>query len=243
MRILFGRIGNKTAIADHIIKLFPEHKTHVELFVGSGAIYFHKDPSVIEVINDIDKELISGYRLVKQVSGDPTKFTDLDTFDKQHSFYHRTPKTKEDQLTHKILQACNTFGGTGKGDVREDKPSNPFNKMKNIQEYKDRMKNTTVLSQDYKTVIKQYDSKDTLFYLDPPYENSDKLYKNSDMNYEDLSKLLGSIKGKFVLSMNDSKHVRQTFNQFKMKQISVHTQGNKGIGSGGNRKELIIMNF
>ena len=130
MRILFGRIGNKTAIADHIIKSFPEHKTYVEAFVGSGAIHFHKDPSGIEVINDLDKELISGYRLVKQVSGNPNKFTDLGTFEKQHSFYHRTPKTKEEQLTHKILQACNTFGGTGKGDVREDKPSNPFNKMK-----------------------------------------------------------------------------------------------------------------
>jgi DNA adenine methylase len=139
------------------------------------------------------------------------------------------------------LRTCNTFGSTGKGKLYKD--SNPYNKTKNIQEYKDRMKNTTMLSQDYKKVIKNHDSTKTLFYLDPPYEKSDDLYKNSDMNYEELSELLSSIKGKFVLSINDSIHMRKTFNQFKIKQISVHTQGNKGIGSGGDRIELIIKNF
>ena len=45
MRNLFCRVGSKTPIADHIVKIFPEHDTYVEPFVGSGAIYFHKEPS------------------------------------------------------------------------------------------------------------------------------------------------------------------------------------------------------
>ena len=44
MRSLFCRVGNKTSMAPHIINLFPEHETYVEPFVGSGAIYFHKEP-------------------------------------------------------------------------------------------------------------------------------------------------------------------------------------------------------
>ena len=243
MRILFGRVGNKTPIAEHIVKLLPDHKVYVEPFVGSGAVYFHKEPSSKEVINDLDKELISGYKLVKQVSSDVSKYHDLDTYEKQHAFYHRTPTSKEDKLTIRILQTCNTFGGTGKGDVREDKPSNPYNKLKNIQEYKDRMKNTTVLSQDYKAVVKKYDSSETVFYLDPPYENSDKLYKHDSMNYEQMADLLRSIKGKFILSINDSSNIKTIFKGFKMKKKTVTTQGNKGIGSGGNRSELLIMNF
>ena len=77
MRILFGRVGNKTPIAEHIVKLLPDHKVYVEPFVGSGAVYFHKEPSSKEVINDLDKELISGYKLVKQVSSDVSKYNDL----------------------------------------------------------------------------------------------------------------------------------------------------------------------
>ena len=243
MRNLFCRVGNKTPIADHIIRLFPEHDLYVEPFVGSGAIYFHKEPSRKEVINDLDKELMTGYRLVKQVSSDPTKYEDLNTFEKIHKFYHSAPHTKEDKLTHLVLKTCNTFGGTGKGDVQESKPSNPYNKLKNIQEYKDRMKNTTILSQDYKTVIKHYDNAKTLFYLDPPYENSDQLYSNSEMDYNELSNILKRIRGKFILSLNDSSRIRQVFKGFKLKQIQVKTQGNKGIGNGNARKELIITNF
>ena len=141
------------------------------------------------------------------------------------------------------MQTCNTFGGTGKGDVREDTPSNLYNKLKDIQEYKDRMKNTTILSQDYKAVVKKYDSSETVFYLDPPYENSDKLYKHDSMNYEQMANLLRSIKGKFILSINDSSNIRTIFKCFKMKTTTVITQGNKGIGSGGNRSELLIMNY
>ena len=242
MRKLFGRVGSKAPIAEHIIKLFPQHDLYIEAFVGGGAIYFSKNPSKKEVINDLDKELMSGYRLIKQVSSDITKYEDLDTFDKQHAFFHRKPKTKEDKLTLSLLKANNTFGGTGKGDVRADKPSNPYNKLKNIQEYKDRVKNTTILSQDYKAVIRKYDNSNTFFYLDPPYEKSDNLYKHDGMNYEEMATLLKGLKGKFILSINDSPNIRKIFKGFKMKQIIVEGSGNKGVGKH-DRKELIIMNY
>lgn len=241
MKSLFCRIGTKAPIANNIIKLFPEHDMYVEPFVGSGAIYFHKEPSNKEVINDIDKELISSYRLVKQVSSDLNKYQDLDTMNKITEFYNKTPKTKEDKLTHEILRTCNTFSSKGTGKLYND--SNPYGKTKNIQKYKDRMKNTTILSQDYKAVIKKYDGTNTLFYLDLPYEKSDKLYKHSEVNYAELNELLSGIKGKFILSINDSANVRQIFNKFKMKRIIVKTQGKIGIGATGTRRELIIQNF
>ena len=184
---------------------------------------------------------MSGYRLIKQVSSDPSKFKSMDDVGELQRFYDRTPQTKEDKLTHLVIKTCNTFGSTGRGDIY--KPSNPYNKLKNIQEYKDRMKNTTILSQDYKAVLKTYDSSNTLFYLDPPYEKSDELYKNTGMDYEAMNSLLGSIKGKFILSINDSSNIRSIFKGFKMKRITVKTQGNKGIGTGADRTELLIMNY
>jgi len=240
MRNLFCRVGSKTAIADTIIKLIPSHKIYVEPFVGSGAIYFHKVPSEKEVINDKDSELIEGYKLVKQVSADVSKYKNLDTLDKIKRFYNSTHTSKEDKLLYKILKFCNTFGSTGKGDMYKE--SDPMNKIKNITKYKERLKNTIIFSQDYKTIIKKYDSADTLFYLDPPYENSKDLYKNSEMDYNEMAKILSNIKGKFILSLNDSSNIINIFNKFKIKRITVKATGNNGIGENA-RRELLIMNF
>ena len=50
----------------------------------------------------------------------------------------------------------------------------------------------------------KYDSPNTLFYLDPPYENSEKQYIHDSVNIQDLFKILSNIKGYFILSYNDS---------------------------------------
>lgn len=240
MKNIFCRVGSKNNIKEHIIKLFPDHITYVEPFIGSGAIYFHKKPSEKEVINDKDQKLMKGYRSIKHASSNPEDFKEFDTMQQMREFYNKTPQTAEDILTHEILRTCNTFGSKGKGRIYNN--SNPYSKTKNIKEYKKRMNNTIILSQDYKTVIRKYDNKHTLFYIDPPYENSDKLYENGDMDYIELRNILSNMKGKFILSMNDSPNIRNIFNIFKMKQIKIKTHGNEGIGTN-NRNELLIMNF
>ena len=90
MRTLFCRNGNKTPIADKIINLFPTHTTYVEPLVGSGAVYFHKEPSKVEVLNDIDKDLMKGYRLVKTVSSDPSRYKHMDDLKEIQAFYDKT---------------------------------------------------------------------------------------------------------------------------------------------------------
>ncbi len=59
------RMGGKSRLRKTIISLIPEHICYVELFFGAGWVYFGKDPSEVEVINDIDKELINLFRMIK----------------------------------------------------------------------------------------------------------------------------------------------------------------------------------
>lgn len=58
-------MGGKRRLAGDIIPLIPEHTCYVEPFAGGAAIFFMKEPSKAEVLNDINGELINLYRVLK----------------------------------------------------------------------------------------------------------------------------------------------------------------------------------
>ncbi len=57
--------GGKRRLADRILPLFPPHQCYVEPFAGGAALFFMKEPSHVEVLNDLDGELVNLYRVVK----------------------------------------------------------------------------------------------------------------------------------------------------------------------------------
>jgi DNA adenine methylase len=68
--------------------MLPEHTCYVELFFGAGWVYFGKEPSKVEVINDIDKELINLFWMMKYHSPEIERmleyeFSGRDIFEKQ----------------------------------------------------------------------------------------------------------------------------------------------------------------
>src|ERR1700679_3642080 len=59
-------IGGKRAIANEIIAIFPEHTTYVEAFAGGAQVLFRKEPSKVEVLNDLDGEIVNFFRVCQQ---------------------------------------------------------------------------------------------------------------------------------------------------------------------------------
>lgn len=96
----------------------------------------------------------------------------------------------------------------------------------------------------YADLIQRYDSPATFFYLDPPYWDCENYYGAGIFNKGDFSRLaqlLENIKGKFVLSLNDTQGVRETFSSFTIEAISTkYTCSNgKNISAG----EVLIQNY
>ena len=61
-------IGGKRKLAPFLLPLFPNHTNHtcyVEPFCGAAALFFMKEPSEVEVLNDINSDLVNLYRVVK----------------------------------------------------------------------------------------------------------------------------------------------------------------------------------
>jgi len=222
--------------------MFPEHTTYVEPFIGGGAVYWAKEPSQHEVINDLDKDLVDDYKLLATVKSRDFPKT-LNTVPKIRRFVKNPPHSQAADLTYAILYRCNGFRGVLGGKMYKD--SNPFSKLKHIDEYQQRMANTTILNEDYRKVLKKYDGTDSFFYLDPPYEKSGDLYEKSAMDFEAMREALDKVKGKWLMSINDSKYIRDVFKGYKIKGITVKAKGHgseKGIGSH-DRKELLISNY
>ena len=61
----FPYIGSKGKLAKTIINKMLEHLCYVEVFGGAGNVLLQKEPSKVEVLNDINKELITLYRVVQ----------------------------------------------------------------------------------------------------------------------------------------------------------------------------------
>ena len=58
-------MGGKRRLADRFIPLFPPHECNVEVFAGGGALYFLcPQPAPVEVLNDINGDLVTLYRVV-----------------------------------------------------------------------------------------------------------------------------------------------------------------------------------
>ena len=58
-------LGGKSRLRKKIIQCLPEHVCYVEVFGGAGWVIFGKEPSKVEVYNDIDGELVNFFRVVK----------------------------------------------------------------------------------------------------------------------------------------------------------------------------------
>ena len=249
----FCRQGNKYYHRKDIIPIIPPHKRSVELFAGSGAIFYNKEKAEENILNDLDKEVVKRFNIIKKASLDlDTYRQDLNTIPKVKAYWDSKPKnTNSDKILRQIIKTC--FGFSSKPVVESKniyKPSNPFQKIrKSLAKWKEALKDTKIENKDYGAIIKKYDSPDTFFFLDPPYENTDEQFEYAedlDFNFERLANLLHGIKGQFLMTINDSPNIRRLFKDFTIKTWNVRSGWSQSAGkghSGLRRGELLISNY
>jgi len=242
---IVARIGGKRKLKNIIINSFPkdyEKMIYVEPFVGGGSIFFHKNSSIKEIINDKDKDLITLFKGFKKYKGDKisAKINGSYNKDKFELIKNSDAKTPYDKFIKKLILNKVSFFGNN----RNYNPSRNSVSTKYKNDYNERLKDVSILNKDYKDIIKKYDSPNTFFYLDPPYDNStSKHYLHNKFDMNELFNLLKDIKGKFLLSFNESKQVEDLFKDFTIRHVKTKYTDPKLGNQTREKDELLISNY
>jgi len=236
-----------------IIPLLPEHKTYVEVFGGGASILFAKSASKVEVYNDLDNGLFNFFMVIS----DPAKFK---LFYEQvqllpHSrelYYHclgnwDNEKDEIKKTVYWFVATRQSFGGTfGAGwsfGVNKNKTSSWLSSIKGLPEVHSRIQKVQIENKDWSFIIDTYDTKDTLFYLDPPYvlltRVGGKYYKHEmeDEEHEKLVERIQNIKGQFVLSGYDNE-IYSKLNKYENHQFEVPCYSEKKKDGGQRSKRI-----
>lgn len=112
-------------------------------------------------------------------------------------------------------------------------------------DYKNKMKNTTILNQDFKKVMKQYDSKETFHYLDPPYVVGGEAYGKefNKVTPKEVCNTAKSMKGKVLISYDNHPEVRKACKGLKIKKVPMTYSLNNLAHHHKNTSELLISNY
>src|SRR5713226_1759072 len=224
-------IGGKNRLATKIISLLPEHTTYVEPFAGGAQVFFHKLPSDVEVLNDLDFDIVNFFRVCQWHYEELVRYLRYCLISRKlHELHVKTdPATLTDiqRAGRFFYLQKNSFGGLilkQKFHYGVTQPSN-YNLERIpqiIEQTHQRLARVQIESLPYEQVLKRYDRPTTLFYLDPPYWER-KLYKFNftKSQFIDLEQRLRTLKGKFILSLDDRPEVRKLFAKFPMRRVDL----------------------
>jgi DNA adenine methylase len=244
-------IGGKNRVAKKIIEVFPRHTTYVEPFAGGAQILFHREPSPVEVLNDLDGEIVNFFRVCQSHYEELLRYLRYVLVSRQ--WFHRFDKQNPESLTD-IQRAArffylqkNAFGGLVVNRnyhycIARPPNFNPESLPKLIEKAHERLQKVQIESAPYQEILARYDRPSTLFYLDPPYWGR-KLYRFNfeESDFIQLEQRLRHVRGKFVLSLNDVPEVRKLFHNYILREIEFHYTAQRQAGK--RFRELLIMNF
>lgn len=253
-RSFLSWMGGKSRLADTIIPLIPAHRCYVEVFAGAAWLLFKKPESKVEVINDINLDLVTLYRVVQNHLDEFVRYLRWILVSREEfaRFKKQAPETLTDiqravRFYYLIKAGYASRVKSPSFNVSPTQPSS-FNLLRIEEELSAahlRLARVYVENLPYQRVLERYDRPHTFLYLDPPYFGCEDYYGDGlfgRADFETLAALLGGVQGKFILSLNDTPAVRQTFRQFEIRAVTT-TYATAAPGNQKGKREVLISNF
>ncbi|MCB2186925.1 MAG: DNA adenine methylase [Deltaproteobacteria bacterium] len=230
---LRGWLGGKYRLARTIVERIPEHTCYVEPFAGAAWVLFTKALSKAEVLNDINKDIVTLYRVLQWHLEEFLRYFKWALVSREE--FERLRALPPDSLTdiqraarfYYLQKTC--FGGRMCSPTFGVTVTSPprLNLLRIEEELSDahlRLAGVVLECLPFRAVIARYDRPDTFFYLDPPYWGCESSYGKGLFSRDDFGALaatLAGIKGQFILSLNDVPEIREIFSGYTFEEVSV----------------------
>ena len=256
-------VGGKSRFRKHIIALLPPHTCYVEPFGGAGWVLFGKKPSDVEILNDINQDLITFFRVLRDQPEDLIKAFDwalvsraefdrlaaletkkLSDLERAHRFYYLIMAAWGGELNYPRMQTSVSDGGHGNRLIGALKRL-----RKRLEPVHIRLQTVIIENLAWEECLDKYDrSKQVCMYIDPPYPENGVNYADNMRGWEEherLAERLAETKCNWILSSYDNDRIRDMYRQYHIVSIQAFS-GMRVKKSNPKRvlnEEVLIMNF
>jgi DNA adenine methylase len=222
--IAFGWYGGKYSHLNWLLPLLPKTTHYCEPFAGSAAVLINREPSPVETYNDIDGEVVNFFRVLREQKEALIEAIGLTPFAREE---FELAFSQPDQPVSDLERARRFFvlarqvrtglaqrasAGRWAHCILTSRAgmagavSRWLGSVEGLSEIVQRLLRVQIENSPAIDVIKRYDSKETLFYCDPPYihdsRNDSKAYafEMTDEAHRELAGVLHQIEGKVAVS-------------------------------------------
>jgi DNA adenine methylase len=237
--IAFGWYGGKYSHLNWLLPLLPKTTHFCEPFGGSAALLLNREPSPVETYNDLDRELVNFFRVLRDEQSELIRLIALTPFSRQEfelaisqplekisdleaarRFYVRARQVRtglaqtasSGRWAHcKLTSRAGMAGAISRWLGSIDDLSAIVQRLQRVQ-----IENCPAFE-----VIKRYDSQETLFYCDPPYPHDSRgdskayAYEMTDREHRKLADLLHNVSGKVAISGYDCALMDELYGDWK----------------------------
>lgn len=221
--IAFGWYGGKYSHLDWLLPLLPCCHHYCEPFAGSGAVLLNRVPSPVETYNDLDGEVCNFFRVLRQEKErlieaiGLTPFSreefaiaceldsEQDPLERARRFYVRARQVRTGLAQTASVGRWANCKGTSRAGM-SGVVSRWLGAIEALPMVAERLLRVQIENRPAIDVIRLYDSKDTLFYCDPPYVHETRgdtkayAYEMNDEQHRELAEVLDRVDGMVVIS-------------------------------------------
>lgn len=233
-----------------------EHDEYREPFAGGATVFFHKAKAKLNWLNDLDKELITCYKVIQSPNDRKKLVMDFEgevaSKERWREVFESSP-TGDYEIAHKYYYLNRTsFSGklvSAAWGYRPKRSLPPERWKERIIPCGEQLEGVKLTSFDFSRVINA-DGENVLIYVDPPYYLPPK-HKHYRCGFDPqdhvrLAECLRKTKHKFFLTYDDCPEIRKLYSWANLYSVNFVYRVDNSVMNGGNRQlgfELIITNY
>lgn len=252
--------GGKAKHFDKIKQFLPKDmKIFIEPFCGGASVglnIIQQQLARIVYFNDLNTDLINFWKNINNINIEKISQISYPNVKTIEELQQKLKELNFNDSEKFLINNALTFNGNAWGTYTDLRLKQNFNgnKIKKVLAIQNLLNNFYLsnetsyyfYNQDYKNIINLFgNDKDIVWYLDPPYfYNKGKPYQHSKINFQELKTYLLKIKGRWILSIDNSLVIKELFQEFNIYQFEwFYTSTNCHSKKLKLGKELIITNF